>query len=1028
MTPKVSTFRDAFDTLPKDKSLADVLQIIKSDALKSRVLALRRLLHADEKAYKQEKTKLPAATFAGTFTRRDAEHFHAPSGFMVCDVDHIQDARGVKELVGCDEHVKAAFISPSGAGVKFLAAIPSITAAHQFHVAFQQVSQYFFDAYGLELDPSGKDAPRLCFLSYDPEIIINDDSDVISFEIDFDSSAAIMQSEDHAPVIHNEDSPEFKTAVLQVLMESAGVVDAYDDFFRIMAACKREGVAYDVFDAICQQSNRYDATGNLRAWTKFDPAKHSGQAVSFGTLYAYATKTDEQRQRLNALLPALPEKESYTVTDEMILQASCLPMESQPFENVQDVRIKNHLWMSDLSITLTDPLFSLRTAINAPCGYGKTTMIRNIIADLPERWVVIITATTPLRSQICQAFPEFMEIKEGDDFPENGRVFVCTREKFVASYPQDRLESCETFVVCDEIHLNTIDISYKGAMLARLEEKLSYCRRMELTGTPIRFLHHTHPAVNVLRESHQPIDADFVFYNDTRATIRDTVKTAISGKKDAPVFFINDKDMIREAGAMLLSYLAIPTADKRPYLVYRDEETGEISADAAILQNIAAIPADCLCILTTSLIECGVNIESHAGDVVIFPRHKDHSTRRQALSLHLPHEIVQSVSRFRKGWERLSILIPSYQKTYKSTFDYQSEYDEHLRISDSLVTLYNKQRMAGKYFRHVAGVRGDISPEIWSYIRFSERENRYIRYENGIDFLLLESMRQSMTHDPIYYAQELAKGLTPVLIKNIIRMTGVLSQEEKSEAADIHDGIEADRAQRWEEELDRLAKDTEPLRDEAVKVSRAERWVSTFARIIGKDAAVKVVRHIGANEHALQTLRKQARFARYEANRETVKVKSFEALRALIQSRKEWESREFMKKGARIFKDDPFLCHMVTGKNRIETTANRGARIIESMAGTSTLIKKVNGKTVRTYAIDTLTPFRDLVFKVTEKRLEEFFEWNKYCKCETPETLEQRAEAGKKAGYTFDVKALDTHHESVTTAAADPDAWWIQSA
>lgn len=1027
-SPNVSTFRDAFDTIPHDRPLADVLQIIKSDSLKSRVLYLRKLLKNDEKAYRREKTKLPAVTFAGTFTRRDAEHFHAPSGFMVCDVDHIQDARGVKELVGYDEHVKAAFISPSGAGVKFLVSIPILSNVRQFESVFNQVSQYFFDTYGIELDPSGKDAPRLCFLSYDPETIVNDDKDVTRFDIDLSASASEeWQPEREAAVIHDEDSPEFKTAVLQVLSESEGVVNTYEDFFRVMAACKREGVAYEVFDAICQKSNGYDASGNLRAWTKFDPAviryDSEGKPLkesTFGTLYAYATKTDEQRQRLNALLPVMPaEYASYTVTDDMILQAARIPTDPPAFENVQDVRIDDHLWMSDLRITLTDPLLSLRTEIDAPCGYGKTAAIRQIISDIPEKWVVILTPTTPLRTQICQNFPEFIEIKEGDEFPENGRVFVCTREKFVASYPQTRLESCETFVIPDEIHLNTIDISYKGAMLAKLEDRLSYCRTLELTGTPIRFPHHTHPAVMIRRKSHQAIYADFTYYNDTIPTIRDIVKESIAFKEDAPVFFLNDKDAIREAGGMLLSYCDIPTAERRPYEVFRDENTGEISADAAILQNSAAIPDDCLCILCTSLIECGVNIESHAGAVAIFPRHKDHTTRRQALSLHLPHEIIQSVSRFRKGWERILIMIPSYQKTYKSIFDYQSEYEEHLSFSDGLVTRYNKQREAKKYYRHIAAVRGDLSPEIWSYIRFSERENRYVRYEKGIDFLLLESMRQAMTHDPVYYVQELAKGLTPVLIKRVVRMTGTLSQDEREEASDIRDGIEANRAIEWSKELDRLASEAETLKDDAVKVSRAERWVSVFARMMGKDAAVKVVRHVGDNEHALQTLRKQARFERYEANRETVKVKSFEALRALIQSQKEWESREFMKKGARIFRGDPFLCHMVTGKKQIETTANRGARIIESMAGTSVLIKKVNGKTVRTYAIDTLSPFRDIVFKVTGKRLEEFFEWDKYCKCETPETLEQRAEAGKKPCYTFDIKALDTPHESVTEFASE---------
>ena len=64
----VSTFKNAFDTVPVNALLSDVLDRIRDDErLKKDVLALRRLRERDKDAYKKQKTRLPAATFAGVF-------------------------------------------------------------------------------------------------------------------------------------------------------------------------------------------------------------------------------------------------------------------------------------------------------------------------------------------------------------------------------------------------------------------------------------------------------------------------------------------------------------------------------------------------------------------------------------------------------------------------------------------------------------------------------------------------------------------------------------------------------------------------------------------------------------------------------------------------------------------------------------------------------------------------------------------------------------------------------------------------
>lgn len=38
---------------------------------------------------------------------------------------------------------------------------------------FRVVANYVLDTYGVEVDKSGKDVPRACFLPYDPQAFIN---------------------------------------------------------------------------------------------------------------------------------------------------------------------------------------------------------------------------------------------------------------------------------------------------------------------------------------------------------------------------------------------------------------------------------------------------------------------------------------------------------------------------------------------------------------------------------------------------------------------------------------------------------------------------------------------------------------------------------------------------------------------------------------------------------------------------------------------------------------------------------------
>jgi hypothetical protein len=145
------------------------MQGILSGKWKDQVEYLRTL---DEKTYKQEKLKLPACTWSGTFSDRVDNGISQYSKYVVIDVDNLtpEVAEGFKAQLSADEYVLYSFLSPSGKGIKIVVMVS--TDADNHRAAFLHLQNYFETKYGFQVDPSGKNISRLCFVSYDPRPVI----------------------------------------------------------------------------------------------------------------------------------------------------------------------------------------------------------------------------------------------------------------------------------------------------------------------------------------------------------------------------------------------------------------------------------------------------------------------------------------------------------------------------------------------------------------------------------------------------------------------------------------------------------------------------------------------------------------------------------------------------------------------------------------------------------------------------------------------------------------------------------------
>ena len=163
---QVTIFKNVFDKKsPHHIPLQTALQRIQEG--KSRAL-VSEVRDGD----KTKKQKLPVVCFSGEFSSRSDEALFEHSGFIVLDFDHV-DVEATKRALATDDFIHSCWTSPSGNGVK---ALVKITNPERHRDHFRALIKYFERTHGLELDESGINESRACFESYDPDIIIKDES------------------------------------------------------------------------------------------------------------------------------------------------------------------------------------------------------------------------------------------------------------------------------------------------------------------------------------------------------------------------------------------------------------------------------------------------------------------------------------------------------------------------------------------------------------------------------------------------------------------------------------------------------------------------------------------------------------------------------------------------------------------------------------------------------------------------------------------------------------------------------------
>ena len=157
--------------------LTEIFKDIKDCKYENQISLLR---NANDVRKTSIKKNLPA--FTPSLVLNSGRKFNegdSYNGIIHLDYDKLDEIGNVIEKIKSIEFTYSCFVSPSGNGIKVFVRVSNKMEQHKD--AFNTLRNYYDKAVGIESDKSVKDPNRLCFVSSDPELYLNEKSKVFDF-------------------------------------------------------------------------------------------------------------------------------------------------------------------------------------------------------------------------------------------------------------------------------------------------------------------------------------------------------------------------------------------------------------------------------------------------------------------------------------------------------------------------------------------------------------------------------------------------------------------------------------------------------------------------------------------------------------------------------------------------------------------------------------------------------------------------------------------------------------------------------
>ncbi len=163
----ITLFKNLYDKKPHYSTDEKILKTIKEGAAQLDLIKQIRTT-SDKEARDVLKKQLGVICFGGKFSERRANALIESSRLVVLDFDGVRVDLKKQELASLP-FVYAVFVSPSGDGLKALVKVASDNYLGHWAALNKEIK---------DIDPSGKDVCRACFNSWDPDLYVNEHSDL----------------------------------------------------------------------------------------------------------------------------------------------------------------------------------------------------------------------------------------------------------------------------------------------------------------------------------------------------------------------------------------------------------------------------------------------------------------------------------------------------------------------------------------------------------------------------------------------------------------------------------------------------------------------------------------------------------------------------------------------------------------------------------------------------------------------------------------------------------------------------------
>lgn len=266
------------------------------------------------------KEKLPCITTSGTFSARNEKGLVQHSGFMCIDLDaKDQVVKFDIEEIKKDPYVYAVHQSVGGFGYAIFFRINP----EKHKESYFGLEKYFLEKYKLIADPAPKNVASLRYVSYDPDIYINEKAKLFKSY----PKKEKKQNAEFYPTTQND----FDEIVRQVTARAENMCEDYDVWIKFAFALASEfgGNGRNYFHAFSQNSAKYDYD---KCNKMFDIAlKRKGSGVSIATVYYYCKQAginivSEKTKKITQVVKLSENKEKAKIT-----------LEEMGFEQVDEI-------------------------------------------------------------------------------------------------------------------------------------------------------------------------------------------------------------------------------------------------------------------------------------------------------------------------------------------------------------------------------------------------------------------------------------------------------------------------------------------------------------------------------------------------------------------------------------------------------------------------------------------------------------------------------------------------------------------